>query len=126
MHKTVYRVPFKLLGIPVQLDLTLLLVLPLLAWLIGSDLDKFIAAFNLEIDPGPLTEGFTPYLLGFFAALGLFLSILIHELGHSFVGQRFDLKIKSITLWVLGGMAEFERIGYGSGRRRRIQKITDP
>jgi len=110
MHKTVYRVPFKLLGIPVQLDLTLLLVLPLLAWLIGSDLDKFIAAFNLEIDPGPLTEGFTPYLLGFFAALGLFLSILIHELGHSFVGQRFDLKIKSITLWVLGGMAEFERI----------------
>jgi len=110
MHKTVYRVPFKLLGIPVQLDLTLLLVLPLLAWLIGSDLDKFIAAFNLELDPGPLTEGFTPYLLGFFAALGLFLSILIHELAHSFVGQRFDLKIKSITLWVLGGMAEFERI----------------
>ncbi len=110
MFRNVYRLPFRLLGIPVQLDLTFLFVLPLLAWLIGSDLDKFIVAFDLNIDREPLTRGFRPYALGFFAALGLFFSILIHELGHSLVGQRFNLKIKSITLWVLGGMAEFESI----------------
>ena len=110
MFRNVYRLPFRLLGISVQLDLTFLLVLPLLAWLIGSDLNRFILAFNLKIDPEPLMRGLRPYVLGFFAALGLFLSILIHELGHSLVGRRFNLKIKSITLWVLGGMAEFERI----------------
>jgi Zn-dependent protease len=85
-------------------------VLPLLAWLIGSDLNRFIRAFELDISSEPLLEGIRPYVLGFFAALGLFLSILVHELGHSLVGQRFNLKIRSITLWVLGGMAEFERI----------------
>jgi len=110
MFRRVYRLPFRLLGIPVQLDLTFLLVLPLLAWLIGSDLNRFIVAFELNVDPASLTEGSTPYLLGFVAALGLFLSILIHELGHSLIGQKFNLKIKSITLWVLGGMAQFERI----------------
>lgn len=110
MSHSVYRLPFRLLGIPVQLDLTFLLILPLLAWLIGSDLSEFIRAFELNIAVEPLTRGLKPYLLGFLAALGLFLSILVHELGHSVVGQRLNLKIRSITLWVLGGMAEFERI----------------
>jgi Zn-dependent protease len=110
MYRSVYRLPFRLLRIPVQLDLTFLLVLPLLAWLIGSDLGKFVRAFELEIQVEPLLEGFKPYLLGFFAALGLFLSILVHELGHSLIGRHFNLRIKNITLWVLGGMAEFERI----------------
>jgi len=113
------------LGIPVRLDLTFLLVLPLLAWLIGTDLDKFVLAFDLGIDPAQLTQGFKPYILGFVAALGLFLSILIHELGHALVGRRFNLKIKHITLWVLGGMAEFERIPRRQGTEA-VMAIAGP
>jgi Zn-dependent protease len=99
-----------LLGIPVQFDFTFLLVLPLFAWIIGRDLTDFIAAFELDVDERLLTRGIIPYLLGLFASLGLFSSILAHELGHSLVGRRFNLTVKSITLWVLGGMAQFERI----------------
>ncbi len=108
--RTVYRLPFRILDIPVQIDLSFLLILPVLAWIIGSQLPQLIAAFAMDIDPDPLTRGITPYLLGLVAALGLFLSVLIHELGHSVVGRMFNLRIRSITLWILGGMAQFERI----------------
>jgi Zn-dependent protease/CBS domain-containing protein len=108
--RTVYRLPFRILDIPVQIDLSFLLILPVLAWIIGSQLQQLIAAFAMDIDPDPLTRGITPYLLGLVAALGLFLSVLIHELGHSVVGRMFNLRIRSITLWILGGMAQFERI----------------
>lgn len=119
MFRTVYRLPFRLLGIPVQLDITFLLVLPLLAWIIGRDLSLFIQAFGLQIDAAPLLVGIRPYLIGLVAGLALFLSVLIHELGHSVVGQRYGLKIKNITLWILGGMAQFERIP----QRRGIEAV---
>jgi Zn-dependent protease/predicted transcriptional regulator len=85
------------------------LILPLFAWLIGSQLPAFLEMFGLARQP-QLTEGLTPYLLGLTAAVGLFLSVLVHELGHSFVGQRYGAKIKEITLWLLGGVAQFEEM----------------
>lgn len=110
MFRTVYRLPFRLLGIPVQLDITFLLVLPLLAWIIGSELGNYIRLFNLPVDPEPLEEGLMPYFLGLLAAVGLFTSVVLHELGHAAVGQSYGVEIRSITLWILGGMAQFERI----------------
>ena len=110
MHTSAYRLPFRLLGIPVFLDITLLIILPLLAWIIGSNLAVYVEMFGLPVDSEALKEGATPYLLGFLAAVGLFVSVLIHELGHSVVGLRYDLKVKKITLWILGGMAQFERM----------------
>jgi len=110
MTRTSFRLPFTIFGIPVDLDVSFLLVLPLLAWIIGSQIEAFVQAFAVEIDPTPLTQGFMPYLVGFVAALGLFGSILLHELGHSLVGRLFQLRIRRITLWLLGGMAQFERI----------------
>lgn len=47
------------------------------------------------------------WLLGFTASLLLFVSIVIHELAHSAVAQRFNVSVKSITLFFLGGIAEF-------------------
>ncbi|MFZ0430250.1 MAG: site-2 protease family protein [Acidobacteriota bacterium] len=110
MIKKVYRLPFRILGIPVDLDLTFLLILPVLAWLIGSQLGRFIAVFNLPVDAELLTRGVRPYLLGLIAAVGLFASVLIHELGHSVIGRMFHFRIRNITLWILGGMAQFDRI----------------
>lgn len=110
MFQNAYRLPFRLLGIPLQLDITFLIVLPLFAWIIGSQLPRFVELFNLPIDPAPLSVGFTPFLLGLLAALGLFVSVVVHELGHSVVARRYGVKVKSITLWLLGGMAQFEEM----------------
>lgn len=54
-------------------------------------------------------DGFTPWLLGFLAALLLFASVLAHELGHSFVALAQGIKVKSITLFIFGGLAQLEK-----------------
>ena len=47
--------------------------------------------------------------LGFVTALLLFVSVLLHELGHSFVAMAQGVKVRSITLFLLGGVASVER-----------------
>lgn len=125
MFRTVYRLPIRLLGIPVHLDVTFLIILPLLGWIIGRDLEQFVEVFELTVDAEPLTRGIMPFLLGLVAALGLFTSVLIHELGHSVVGQHYGLKIKRITLWILGGMAQFESMPRKGGTEA-IMAIAGP
>jgi Zn-dependent protease/CBS domain-containing protein len=42
--------------------------------------------------------------------LGLFFSILVHELGHVWVAQTLGVKVSSITLMILGGVSAMDRI----------------
>ena len=49
------------------------------------------------------------WLLGLATALLLFVSVLLHELGHSLVALREGVKVVSITLFLLGGVARVER-----------------
>jgi Zn-dependent protease/CBS domain-containing protein len=101
-------------GIPIRLDLTFLLVLPLFAWLIGSDVANLTGVINglfgTAIAPDPLTVGSMQWILGSAAALGLFVGVLLHEFGHSLVAMRYGYEIESITLWLFGGVARFTEI----------------
>ncbi|ODR83564.1 metalloprotease [Haladaptatus sp. W1] len=103
-----------LFGIPIRLGISFLLILPLLAYLIGSQVgltvDLINGIFGTPLDPEPLTAGLLPWLLGVGAALGLFASVLLHELGHSLVARRYGLETESITLWFLGGLAQFTEL----------------
>ncbi|GGL49281.1 CBS domain-containing protein [Halocalculus aciditolerans] len=96
-------------GIPIKLDLTFLLILPVFAYLIGSQIsaqaDLIQSAFGVALDTSALTAGTTPWLLGVVAAVGLFAGVVLHELGHSLVAQHYGYPIDSITLWILGGIA---------------------
>jgi Zn-dependent protease/CBS domain-containing protein len=53
--------------------------------------------------------GVTPWILGFIAAILLFASVVAHELGHSFVAISQGIEVKSITLFLFGGLASLEK-----------------
>ena len=99
-------------GIPIRLNWTFLIVLPLFAYLIGSQVGMIAEVMNevagLGIDAGAVAAGSTPWLLGLSAAVGLFVGVLLHEFGHSLVAMRYGYEIESITLWLLGGLASFK------------------
>jgi len=44
-----------------------------------------------------------------FGMLGLFASLLLHELAHSVVARQLGIEIKGITLFLFGGVAEMSR-----------------
>lgn len=98
-----------LFGIPIKLDLTFLLVLPLFAYLIGVQIEPVTEILNnylgAEINSRSVTGGIMPWVLGLTAAIGLFVGVVLHELGHSVTAQRYGFPIDSITLWLFGGIA---------------------
>ncbi|HYP04586.1 MAG TPA: site-2 protease family protein, partial [Cyanobium sp.] len=47
--------------------------------------------------------------VAFATALLLFVSVLLHELGHSLVALAHGVKVRSITLFMLGGVASVEK-----------------
>ena len=102
--------------IPIRINTSLLVFLPILAWLIGSGGQIAVYAGFIErltgvgFDLAQLRAGSMPWVIGITAAVGLFVSVTIHELGHSWVALRYGLTIESITLWILGGMAALTSI----------------
>ncbi len=123
MMRRGWRLPFRPFGIPVELDPSFALVLPLFAWLIGSQVPAYVdllAQLGVVLDPAPLTQGVTPWLLGTVGALGLFASVLVHELGHAVVARAYGVRTARITLWFLGGIAQLEEIP----RRRGAEAVV--
>ncbi|MGK7940385.1 MAG: site-2 protease family protein [Crocosphaera sp.] len=87
-----------LFGIPFYVNPSWFLVLGLVTFSYGEQLSLF-----------PQLNGFLPWVLGFVAALLLFASVLAHELGHSFVAISQGIDVKSITLFLFGGLASLEK-----------------
>ncbi|NJL39121.1 MAG: site-2 protease family protein [Leptolyngbyaceae cyanobacterium RM2_2_4] len=83
-----------LFGIPFYVNPSWFLVLGLVTWSYGSGL----AAQFPEL-------GVAAWGLGLVTALLLFASVLAHELGHSFVAMAQGIEVKSITLFIFGGLA---------------------
>jgi len=102
----------RLFGIPILIHYTFLLVIPLLAWIIGSEIlvttGMLKEFFALPIDTSLITGGYMPWLLGTVVALGLFAGVLVHELAHSLVALHKGIAINSITLMIFGGIAQME------------------
>src|SRR5436190_8260142 len=98
------RLPFTLLGIPLLLDWSFLIVLPLLGYLIGSNVVHYAAQFGIAGAETLDTPGMR-YALGLLAAIGLFVCVILHELGHAVTARLYGVQVRSITLWFLGGMA---------------------
>ncbi len=75
-----------------------------------------LATVSFQAQYGQLLQGRqlavnTPglWLLGFVTVLLLFGSVLLHELGHSLVALHHGVKVRSITLFLFGGVATIEK-----------------
>ncbi len=92
------RIPLvTLLGFQVRFDLTWLILVALVVWSLSTD---YFPASYADLPTS------TYVWMGVLAATGLFASIVLHELAHSWVGRRLGLEIHGITLFVFGGAAE--------------------
>lgn len=97
---------FQLRGIELKLHISLLL---LLLYIIFVAAMQFPAVLRLTgLSPEDLRGG--PFAWGLILAIGLFASVAIHEFGHAFVAQALGAKVRGITLMMLGGISEVERI----------------
>ncbi|MBD2295055.1 site-2 protease family protein [Anabaena sphaerica FACHB-251] len=88
-----------LFGIPFYVHPSWFLVLGLVTWSYSSGLATQF----------PQLGGGLPLVLGLITALLLFGSVVAHELGHSFVAIRQGIDVKSITLFIFGGLASLEK-----------------
>jgi Zn-dependent protease/predicted transcriptional regulator len=119
----------RLFDIPILLHYTFLLVIPLFAYIIGSQIgpttDMLKEIFSVTIDTSMITSGFMPWILGTIVALGLFLGVLVHELAHSLVAKAKGIKMQSITLLMFGGIAQMDE-GTPSPRTELPMALAGP
>ena len=88
---------FKLFGFQVKVDLSWFIIAVLITWSLA---DGVFPYYFPNLAPASL------WVMGVAGALGLFLSIVLHELGHSVVAERQGLPMRGITLFIFGGVAE--------------------
>ncbi|MCZ7401624.1 MAG: CBS domain-containing protein [Candidatus Methanoperedens sp.] len=92
----------KIMGIPIKLHITFLLIIPVMGYIFANNIPVF--GFS-DVD-----SFFLRYALGISVAILLFTSVLLHELGHSFVALKHGTNIQGITLFLFGGVSSLEEI----------------
>ena len=89
-----------LLGIPLQLNVSWFVIFAVVTyWLVAG---QFPAQY-----PWWSTE--TYVVVGLITSLLFFSSVIVHELSHSVVARFIGLPVKSITLFIFGGVAQISR-----------------
>jgi len=87
----------KILGIQIGLDYSWFVIFALLTWMLAVSYypEEFKHWSSLQY-----------WLTGAVTAIMFFLSVLLHELGHSVVALRYKIPVRSITLFLFGGIAQ--------------------
>lgn len=89
----------RIAGIEIGIHYTWLLAFILITWSLAQG---FFPQAYPGWGPG------TYWITGILAALLLFVSVLLHELAHSLVAQARGLPVRSITLFIFGGVSNLE------------------
>lgn len=87
-------------GIDIKIDSSWLIIFALLTWILAG------YYFPQQYKNWPTL---LHWIIGLATSILFFTSVLIHELAHSLIAQRQGEKVKSITLFILGGVAEIGR-----------------
>lgn len=87
-----------LFGIDLRIDWSWLFIVALLTW----NLSAVFFGWHPDWSPGESIA------IAFIASILFFGCILLHELAHSFVAQRYGQRVRSITLFLFGGISNIE------------------
>jgi len=90
---------FRLFGFEIRIDWSWLIIAVLITWSLAQ------GVFPTYYE-GLAASAY--WWMGVAGALGLFASVVAHELSHSLVARRFGLTMRGITLFIFGGVAEME------------------
>lgn len=97
-----------LLDIPIKIHFTFIFILGLFAW--AFSIETFtLFGFTIGFGDYSIPLGLKAFL-GALVAIFLFICVLLHELGHSYITQKYGHTIKGITLFIFGGSSESEEI----------------
>ena len=89
----------RILGIPIYIDFSWVLVFGLISFSVSS-------YFGSQHPTWTSTQTWT---VGILTTVLFFASVVFHELSHSVVAQAYKIKVLSITLFIFGGLARISR-----------------
>lgn len=87
----------RLAGFDIKIDASWLLIAALIVWSLAT-------GYFAQEFPGSGQETLIP--MAVIAMLGLFASLILHELAHALVARQFGVPTTGITLFLFGGVAE--------------------
>ena len=87
----------RVLGIPIDLDYSWFLIAALITWMLA------VSYYPVELKGGTSVEY---WLMGAVTAVLFFVSIVVHELAHSWVALRYKIPVRRITLFIFGGVSQ--------------------
>lgn len=94
------REVFEVAGFKIRIDPSWFIIAALIVW---SLFTVYFPQSLPDVGKGVL------FTISLIAMIGLFVSLILHELAHSWVARQFNLNVGSITLFIFGGVAELER-----------------
>ncbi len=86
-------------GIPIGLSTSWFLIFGLVTWSL---------AVGYLPEAYPMLSSASHWAIGVITSLLFFGSVLLHELGHAYLAQRYQIPVHSITLFIFGGIAQIE------------------
>jgi PDZ domain-containing protein len=111
MFATTERSALTMWGIPVRLHPSLVLIAGLAVWSTSTQLRPVAGSMAVAV------------VMAAVATIGMFASILWHELAHARQGRRHDLHVHGVTLFVFGGVTAMDDRIASPGDEFRIAAV---
>ena len=89
-----------LIGIPIEVNYSWMIIFGLVTWSLAVG---YYPVFN------PMLPEVQYWMAALVSSILLFISLLLHELSHSYIAMRNSITIKKITLFIFGGVAQMEK-----------------
>ena len=110
----------RIFGIPIYLHLTFLIIVPLFIYLFSAPPNP-VTVLGVPLSFNALSAAlWVKYFFGTLATVLFFITILAHEVAHSYLAQEYGVEIKSITLMIFGGVSQMEEVPRKDGQEWKM------